>query len=517
MTLQSDDRATGQERVRQAYKQAAFVDPPSASANCEPVPLVRPMPPAEPYPVAGLGPELAAVAEAIQEVVRSPLALCANSVLAVVTLAAQAYVNIALPIGNGAVRPVSGNFLTVGRSGERKSATDEQAMPAVKARETDLRALHKIEHKAWKDIHDAWEAGRRQILAGKGDKVSKRADLQALGDEPEPPLTPILVMEEPTIEGLAKLLMDGQPAVGVFTSEGGQFVGGHAMSDDAKLRSATALSRLWDGEPWKRVRSTDGASTITDRRVSMHLMVQPDVAAQFLNDPVLKDQGLLSRLLVTAPETTMGTRFSREPASAALAILARFTAQMTAAMARPMPLRQGTRNELAPRTLRMSPDARALWIEFSDHVEGLLKPGAALEPISGFAAKMPEHAARLAAVVTWWQDQDAASVDTTTLRGAMELVQYYADEHLRLHQASVVPPDIAAAQLVLDWLQKRWEQPVISVRDICRSGPNSIRVAKRARELVKILEDHHWLSKVPGGAVIGGQRNRDAWSIWGRG
>ena len=120
-------------------------------------------------------------------------------------------------------------------------------------------------------------------------------------------------MEEPTVEGLAKLLLAGQPSVGVFSTEGGQFVGGHAMSDDAKLRSAGALSRLWDGDPWKRVRSVDGAHAIVDKRLTMHLMVQPAAATQFINDPVLRDQGLVSRMLVTFPETTMGTRLLTIP------------------------------------------------------------------------------------------------------------------------------------------------------------------------------------------------------------
>ena len=279
-----------------------------ASTPEKPVPLLQPVPPSEPYPTSGLGEDLAPVVDALHEIVQSPVALCANSVLATITLAAQAHINVELPIGGGVQRPVSEFYLTVGRSGERKSATDEQAMPAVRAREAQLREDFDKQMKVWRDRHDAWEAARRKILLGKGDATSKRADLARLGDEPERPLTPIIVMEEPTIEGLAKLLTDGQPSVGVFSAEGGQFIGGHAMSDDAKLRSSTALSTSWDGGPWKRVRSGDGATTIPDRRVSMHLLVQPDVATQFLNDRLLRDQGLLSRLLVTSPATTMGTR-----------------------------------------------------------------------------------------------------------------------------------------------------------------------------------------------------------------
>lgn len=489
----------------------------------EPTPLVRPMAPAEPFPVEALG-ALAPVALALHDMVQSPLAMCGNTVLAVATLAAQGHVDVKLPINGGLVHPTSGLFVTVGRSGERKSATDTPAMRAVREREADLRMAYEVEMKAFKIEHDAWEAERRSIMSASGgrdsgkksDKLTREVDLRALGPEPLPPLAPILVMAEPTIEGLAKLLMTGQPSVGVFSAEGGQFVGGHALSDDAKLRTAAALSNLWDGEAWKRVRAADGAHTIANRRVSMHLLVQPDVAAQLVNDPVLRDQGLVSRMLLTYPASTMGTRLHRAPSQDSLATLNAFSTRLAEALSRPAPLIADTRNELAPRALSLSHEARVLWIEFSDHVERMIGPGGELEPISGFAAKAAEHAARLAAVMTWFADHDAQEIGADVLSGAIQLAEHYASEALRLHQTSVVPPDIAAAGLLLDWLRERWPHQAVSVPDIIRLGPNSVRVARRARELVALLADHGWLIPIEGGATIAGSKRRQAWRIEGR-
>jgi hypothetical protein len=489
----------------------------------EPVPLVRPLPPADTFPVEALGTELAGVVDAIQEIVQSPPAMCANSVLAVVTLAAQAHIDVELPIGRGVSRPVSSLFLSIGKSGERKSGTDELAMRAVKEHEANLRASWVHDIKAHKLALDAWEAERKSILGSRKsktgrplDRASREAELRALGDAPVAPLAPIMIMAEPTIEGLAKLFLTGQPSVGLFCAEGGLFVGGHAMSDDAKLRSAAALSLLWDGEPWKRVRSLDGAHTIANRRLTAHLLVQPDVAAQLLCDPVLRDQGLISRLLVTSPASMMGTRFYKEPSDRALAQMAQFTNRMAAALAVGMPLRPGTRNELAPRTIKLSPEARADWVRFFNHIERMLGPGGPLEPIAGFAAKMPEHAARLAAVIAWWANHAAVEIDAETLRGAIRLVEHYGEEALRLWQASVVPPDIADAQRLLTWLQERWEEPLVSIADICQLGPNAVRVARRARELVGILVEHGWLVAHQGEATIRGHRRREAWIIWTR-
>src|SRR5215469_17849719 len=86
-----------------------------------PRPLMRELPPADPFPIDALGDVLAPAARAIQDRVRAPLAICGQSVLAAANLATQAHVNVVLPIGSGQPKPVSGYFMTVALSGERKS------------------------------------------------------------------------------------------------------------------------------------------------------------------------------------------------------------------------------------------------------------------------------------------------------------------------------------------------------------------------------------------------------------
>ena len=305
----------------------------------DPLPLVRPAPPPEPFPADALGPMLAPVARALHELVQSPLAMCANSVLAAATLAAQPHVNIELPIGRGDIKRVSLYFITVGKSGERKSATNSQVMSSIKAREQDLNLKYKAALSAHEDELEVWQAERKKIVLKESDKATRLAQLAALGPKPKGPLHPIILLEEPTIEGLAKLLLTGQPSVAIFSAEGGEFVGGHAMKDDAKLRSAAGLSKLWDGEAWKRVRAGDDAHTIANKRVSLHLMLQPGVGDVLMSDEVLRDQGLVSRLLMTSPQTSMGTRMHREPPGDAIKTLDHFTDLMADRIARPFPLK----------------------------------------------------------------------------------------------------------------------------------------------------------------------------------
>jgi hypothetical protein len=72
----------------------------------------------------------------------------------------------------------------------------------------------------------------------------------------------MFITEEPTYEGLVKLLMVGQPSIGLFTDEGGRLIGGYGMNTENQLKTASGLCELWDGKRITRVRGGDGASIL---------------------------------------------------------------------------------------------------------------------------------------------------------------------------------------------------------------------------------------------------------------
>ena len=354
-----------------------------------PLPLVRELPPAPLFPIEALSPMMEAAARGIQAQTQAPMDICANAVIAAACLATQGHADVCLP--TGAVKPLSLYIVTVARSGERKTSVDNKALAAIKAREAELRQTYEQDFECFQNTLAAWEQERAKIKGNKRwDFSQRKAEMDKLGPTPSCPITPLLVCPEPTFEGLIKLLINGQPSVGVFTSEGGVFVGGHAFSDEAKLRTAAGLSMLWDDGCMARVRAGDGAISLIGRRVAMHLQLQPDVADRLFGDRVLIDQGFLSRVLVGAPDSTQGTRFWRHPDPADQTAAKRFHVRVDDLLRAPLPLKSGRRNELSPHALDLSPAACATWIKFSDHVEAQLGPNGDLHSISGFANKLPE-------------------------------------------------------------------------------------------------------------------------------
>jgi len=301
-------------------------DGPRAGAEAKPEPprpLIRELPPADLFPIDALGDVLGDAAKGIHDRVQSPPAICGQSVLAVATLAVQGYANIELPTGQK--NPLSSFFITVAASGERKSATDTEALWPVAKHENALREKYAVDYPKYEDEQTAWDKAKEHLIKkAKGDRAEIRSALVNLGPPPVAPLTPLLTCPEPTFEGLCKHLVLGQPGIGIFSDEGGMFIGGHGMNPEAKLRTAAGLSGLWDGKPIKRIRAVDGTTILPGRRCSLHLMCQPDVAAKMLSDPELLDQGLLSRCLVTAPETNSGSRLWHEPDAASDSAIKRY-------------------------------------------------------------------------------------------------------------------------------------------------------------------------------------------------
>jgi hypothetical protein len=221
---------------------------------------------------------------------------------------------------------------------------------------------------------------------------------------------------------------------------------------------------------------------------------------------------MLSRCLVTAPESHSGRRFYREPAPETKNKLAAYERRLQDILQRPFPLATNTRNVLAPRVLRLNAGATNVWRIFADHVEAQIGPGGALEPIIGFANKLPEHATRLAAVLTLVEDPTACEIAQEFMARGIILAQHYSSEALRLFQGAKVDRDLRLATQLLDWLAS-WGDPNVSLPDIYQSGPNAIRDRKTALRLIGILEAHRNLVKLPGSTLVKGERRRDAWLI----
>lgn len=477
-----------------------------------PQPLVREIAPGAAYPVAHLGPLRAAV-EAVQGMAQAPVAIPAASALAVASLAVQGFANVETL---GGLRPLSLYALTIARSGERKSSCDGPLMAALRAFERQEAQAQRAAFTSWQNAQALWKGDRDRILAeakkGKGEKkTAAQADLDALGTEPAAPPSADRTVTEPTFEGLTHLFAAGQPSLGIFSDEGGQFLGGHAMTSDNRQKTLTALNKLWQGDPIQRTRAGDGHSTLFGRRLAVHLMVQPAIARAFLADRNATDNGFLPRFLICEPPSTIGTR-RHANARGGGGALADFDSRLRVILEMPMPMDEETR-ALLPRVLPLDPKAHALLVGFSDAIEIAQAPGGDLAHVTGYASKAAEQATRIAGVLALWRDLNAPTVTAQDMGDGIALAQFYLSEAVRLADAAAVSQEIDRAEALRKWLLESWSYPEVTVRDVVQFGPNALRETPMALAALTMLERHGWLALLEPGTVVRGAARKVAWRI----
>uniref|UniRef100_UPI003C7A26A0 YfjI family protein n=1 Tax=Pseudomonas veronii TaxID=76761 RepID=UPI003C7A26A0 len=441
-----------------------------------PRPLIESNPVAQPYPVQALGGILGPAVERMAEVIGVPQALAAQSVLAASALATQGHAGLQL---DGRSYPLSLYLITVAASGDRKTAADRCA----------LLPARQWEREQWQRYRE--QLGRHRAAQRQAQRIKPGDPESSNGMSLEAePSAPRLITTDPTIEALIKGLCHDLPSMGLFCDEGGQFLGSSTMSRDNRLKAVTTLSSLWDGSPIDRARSMAGESLRAyDRRLSLHLMLQPYLAMQLLSDPLLQGQGILGRCLMTWPTSLAGERSYQSVDLSKDAALRRYQHRLSALFHQPWSLSPDGALQLSPLTL--SPLARRRWIDLHDAIEAQLGEFGELASVRPSGSKAADNLLRVAGILAVVEESTVVEVDH--IQRASALVGYYLTEIQRLTEQEPVCRVKEEADRLLRWLQvKDWKR--FSIRDLNRNGPRFARKSSRhATKLLVELLDHHWL------------------------
>ncbi|WP_460105954.1 YfjI family protein [Pseudomonas sp. S3_H06] len=441
-----------------------------------PRPLIESNPVPQPYPVQALGGILGPAVERMADVIGVPQALAAQSVLAASALATQGHAGLQL---DGRHYPLSLYLITVAASGDRKTASDRSA----------LLPARQWERQQWQHYREQLSRYRAAQRQAQRINPADPAPTNSVPLEAEPS-APRLITTDPTIEALIKGLCHDLPSMGLFCDEGGQFLGSSTMSRDNRLKAVTTLSSLWDGSPIDRARSMAGESLRAyDRRLSLHLMLQPYLAMQLLSDPLLQGQGILGRCLMTWPTSLAGQRSYQAVDLSKDAALKRYHHRLSALFYQPWSLSADGALQLSK--LSLSPLARRRWIDLHDAIEAQLGEFGELASVRPSGSKAADNLLRIAGILAVLEESSVVEVDH--IQRASALVGYYLTEIQRLTEQEPVCRVKEEADRLLRWLQvKDWKR--FSIRELNRNGPRFARKSSRhAAKLLVELIDHQWL------------------------
>lgn len=435
------------------------------------------------YPVDALP---GVIGDAVREVVgfvQCPEALAACSALGAASLVAQGLADVRR--AEGLAGPTSLYFLAIAESGERKTATDNHFLAAIReweAAQAEEARPHLARYAA--DLA-AWEARRDGLLLkikensrkNKASDEEERTLRELEGDKPASPRVPRLLFGEATPEALAWKLATGWPSAGVISSEAGIVFGGHANRPESVMRNLAQLNVLWDGGTLPIDRRTSESFSLHGARLTMGLAAQPDTARAFLEATkgLARGTGFTARFLVAWPESTQGTRVYREPPKdwpALSAFRQRLSHLLTT------PLRLTETGILSPTTLHLSPAAKAAWVEFANDVEAELRPGGDMEGARDVASKAADNCARMAALFHVVGHGPDGEIQVAAIEAAARVVSWHLYEARRFLGEMALPPEAINAVKLDAWLVEQCQANgtgMVSTREILRRGPNPTR------------------------------------------
>ncbi|MFZ5488880.1 MAG: DUF3987 domain-containing protein [Pseudomonadota bacterium] len=406
---------------------------------------------AKAYPLDALGPLVQAATDLAAGAQVSP-AMAGQSLLAAAALLTQSTANVQSL--DGSTKPLSLYCLTVAHSGDGKDTADRPA----------LRTLH--EHQR--------QEGQRYQLRRQAYEDAKAKRKKGEPEPLDPGRAPYRIASDLTIEGLRRSFDEGIASQGIFSTEAGAVLAGHAMTHENRTKTAANLCGLWDRGHISVVRGGGGRTERYGVRLSAHLLIQPAALGDVLADETLSGIGFWPRFLLAWPAPLEPRKHRPWQAEHSAAIRA-YWQRCEALLAQPMP----EECDNLP-TLTLHANALKLLAEFFDRMEQEARKGDLMD-VRAFALRSTELACRIAGVLTAFEGKQ--QVDASSANSGIRLAEHSLSNWLDALGGKSDPVPGWAFTLY------RWlvERSSVAVRDIPRIGPASVRPANRRDRAVERL------------------------------
>jgi hypothetical protein len=433
------------------------------------------------FPLSSLPPSLKDVAVLLHKTINTPVELCVQTILSTLSLASQSLVNVRI---GDRVFPPSLFCLSIADSGERKTAVFNAVLAPVVEYEKILQAefLKDMQHY------------QQNIEAAKSIQTDIRK-----------PLKPILTISDPTIEGIHKYYDGGQSSLGLFNDEAGSFLAGYGMKPEHRDKTITHLSSLFSGSAISKLRKGDEDIKMYNKRLAMHLMVQPTLVSKILSDEHLLDQGFLARFLITKPKSLVGYRQYSTDTYTDKPIYKDFFKRMIKLLSAPKSFEADLENTLKPREIFLTEEAENCYKEFFNAVESECRPEGIFREIRSCATRAPEVATRIAACFSMYADSNAEHISLDDMQSAITLMYYYLQQSLHLIKPEIDLENSSHYQLknhaqeMIGWLinhAKKKDLKTFQARYIAQRCPEKFREKSIFTEIMTILEDHSYITKI---------------------
>jgi putative DNA primase/helicase len=451
------------------------------------------------YPIDALPGIIGDAVLEVSNFVQAPIALGAASALAAVSLACQSKINVVRD--SGLEGPVSLFFLSVAASGDRKSTLDKFFSSEVAKFEREKRLEFADILCKHRSDFDSWESQRKGLLrsiqnaygAGKDVSELKFKLVELDSRKPEEPRIPKFSHGDATVEGLRRKLSEWHSAI-ISSAEAGEIFGGYAMRKEQVLLTLATWNKLWSGEAINTARAQAESFNLENSRLTVCLQIQEESLNEFLQQSgkLARGSGFWARMLLAIPETLQGKRFYKSPPEK-WPKLEKFNNRLNEILETQDQFDEN--GILKTTSIPLASDAKELWVKFHDAVESKLGKGSELAEYRDTASKIAENAARIAALLEFFQN-GAVPITLDSMERAIKIVAWYLLEAQRFFDEVAISADDSKSILLNDWLVRHCREKSVnhfSYRNLLQIGPKKLR---KKDLLDPVLESLAKLSRV---------------------
>ncbi|MFB3105995.1 MAG: YfjI family protein, partial [Pseudomonadales bacterium] len=335
----------------------------------------------------------------------------------------------------------------IGKSGTQKTPALQAATGQLLKRQTEAMAAFEGQEK---DYEQAVAEYNKEMSVWKKTKTTENAPW-----EPERPKCERFVASDCTIEALASLL-DGQfDGVLVARDELSGWINGIAEYKGGKGSDLGHWLACWSAQPLIVDRKTGDKKTISIERASVSLCggIQPSVLRTAIGREHLAD-GLCARLLLAMPPAKVITW-----TDATIDVETELTlSQVFNNLLEGLEPALDENEEPAPFPLDLSPEAKAVWIEYYNrHRYEMIELE---DDLAAAWSKLEAYTARFALIfqMCTWATGDASAgneIDEASMTSAIALSEWFGGEAKRAYGLFVESEEDRDQRELVNWISRR--------------------------------------------------------------
>ncbi|AUU99612.1 hypothetical protein PUATCC27989T_05194 [Phytobacter ursingii] len=439
------------------------------------------------FPMDAFPPTIRNAIYEVQTQTQAPISLIAASALGVISLVCQNRIDVCR-LEN--LRSSTSLFLlTLAESGERKSTVDKLLLKPLYQLEESHYERYLREVSAYHVEMETVQSKKKALLSKMKSEIRRGKDVSDTEEEikqllfscPSAPTRYKLIFNDATPAAIKNYLNGPWRSVGIMSDEAGTIFNGYGLNE------LPFINKLWDGSTFSVERKNSPELLIRDARLTLSLMVQPEVFRGYLErkGDMAKGIGFFARCLVCQPISTQGGRQITSPA-VSTEHLPEFHKRLMEIVNNSISFNGKTERIC----LRFSSEAEQRWIVFYNKVESQMGFLGFLSDFKDYASKVAENMARIAALLHYFHYGEG-DISLGAVEAAVKISAWYAEEYVQLFskREEFVLVSSEADELLV-WIKSHCFQcvvPYIRKNTILQYGPNRFRNRSKLNELLSTL------------------------------